>query len=502
MKLKTRTNFYSQYSIDDAAMYIHKPSNVFKVSVTKSDYKIFLTLLGKFHDSFELNLGVMTEREKQLLKVAIDKNLIEVSEESNDSFLIRYLENKYENWREVYHKIERTELVWINVAEYLSGYTNDKIPELIHEKKRTQRIVFLEGHEAYNPLEGDLCFFIEDDSISFYINGLKRQVVPRTNYQSSKLLKNMIPYIIFCVIIETINEELAEDTLLKFSSDGSRSSILLNSLNDTLTQSAINQELIKIDSTTRIEKIQKLERMYLSLQNIKIEINKSFALENQLNVAQYSMECDQGIRQISYDFSYKLAAENGLTEFLEFYLNHINKDFGESIWISEDSFEKYIIRGFGGAIEKNEEDLMVEWINFNENINEKLDFIQSLLKQPKKVRILGKDVFDKKIWRVKLMYGEDLVYSSKLTVEVEKEIMRGLAFIASTLINGSSLDSVEQHVDIIETEDFSLIDRLNISELVQKIQQHNLFSELKIEPWILQNHVQEYGLIVGKFSLK
>lgn len=483
-------------------MYIHKPNNVFKVTITKSDYKSFLTLLKKFHDTCELNLSVMTEREKQLLKVAIDKNLIEISEEIRDTFLIRYLENKYENWREVYHKIERTELVWINVTEYLSSYTNGKVPKSIHKERRIQRIVFLEGHKAYNPQKGDLCFFIEDDCSSFYINDLKHQVHSRTNYQSSTLLKNMIPYIIFCVIIEAINEEIAENTLLKFSSDGSRSSILLNSLNDTLTPSSINQNLIKIDSISRIEKIQNLERMYLNLQNIKVDINKSFALENQLNVAQYSMECDQGIRQISYDFSYKLAAESGLIEFLEFYLNHLDESFREEIWISEDTFEKYIIRGFGGLIETNEENKTIEWFNFNENINEKLNFIQSLVKNPKKVRILGKNIFDKKIWRVKLMYGEDIVYSSKVTIELEKEIMRGLAFIASILINRNFLVNIEKHVDVIEAEDFSMIDCLNISELMQNIQQHSFFSKLKIEPWILQNYVQEYGLIVGKFSLK
>ncbi|QHA34942.1 hypothetical protein D5E69_03420 [Rossellomorea marisflavi] len=492
MFLKTRTNFFPSFDESSDVLHIQKNDTLQKVRMEKGLYEEFLGILGEFNGGSSADLDGKSTDYKRVLKFCLNQGLLDQPLHDNEPFLLRYVENAYDDYRAVWDKIVSTPVDVIDAPPSISRLLNENGLQTGEGEKRTIRWIDGDGHADPGDFvilhdNGHHAFFIHENEGDLHLaKGLVKRERSGGPLELGKrvagvrALAEWVKYI--------VNPHRKKFVHVLYDTG---ESAVMGKADVTSTLPLYERTFLDVDPDLSF--IQKLEGRWTSFHSLDVSINEGdpeFPVH--LHVAPYEIRF-QDFTHRSIDYEYKDAAIHALTRGIEGYLGSID----DSGWVADYSKERFYIRGMIPFLGKTGE--FVELAPLPARYEERIGSILTQTDSINKIAVILETLFREDVFVLYLVdQDRRVLYKGTAEIELGRELSRALAWVTGHLLNG--LEVCEGTLDaVVRTIPFPL-EQKPPSHIHTELTRELSDIPITESAWIYQGEVEDAGLYVGKFE--
>jgi hypothetical protein len=499
--VKTRTNFFPKYLQEEDLLIIQKNEQSLKVKMDEQMYTLLLDIFAEYASGKVLDLHNRTVEYKKGLKFAVTQGLVDQRDPSGtlSDYLYHYLENSFDQYKEVVRDISSTHVNLLNFPDEYTGFFHEN--GLVNPgAPRSQNVIWLEENDRPNGVEGDICILHINQNYALFhwrdqqdvelAKSLLRNKITQTN--GFILGKEILP---MKILMKMLNGTETDNTITLLYENGRDETISTRGIADTFKHYERTFHDHPEIQNEPIDFIQKVESKLLQWNLLPIHINQQDRdLPVSLNVSPYEISFGNRFRYRVFDYDYKKAAVHALTNGIEAFLQ--DEDPGEGKWVSAATRELFYIKGLS-AFHKEEVDYY-QLESLPRDICKKINYNLGLTERISEIKVVANYIFSRDVFCLYLLNEQNQVlYKSDPSVVLKEEILRGLAKITGFLINDKKFPNEYLNQPLVPMQYPSSI--RGQAAIFEDLAEASKEMEIYEQPWIHQPEFETQGLYIGKF---
>lgn len=503
MIVKTRSNFFLKYTNDE--IMIRKKDFQQHAAMSKVEYHQLMSILTEFRDGKELQWQERDSLYLKMFKFAWEAKLVVapfLKETKLSRFIVENMENRFENYADVLHDLEKRSFSFKNCSQKVSDFFRSHGMA----DHSSSEIISVYGNDSIESAPmGSFCLMETDgrylyfqkttrESIDFY-----KEIMDRFPVKAGKIGSWIHPFYTYIFLTNTLysgNRQtnaasiVLEDGMIVELPQGNR-------LNATVAN--YERSFVPIKDEDVITKVRTLESLFLKQSFLVKGVNSTeTSRHNQLSVAQYSIDFINDYRFMSTHLSFKQAAMDALTHSLENFLNEMEGGNGSGVWISETEQHLFYTRGICSHLESDGK--IYELTQLTAPILELIEEIKRI-SGFSAIKVGVEYIFQHDVVRIYITNEKDeILYRSEITTDMVESLYGGLTRIMSDLAN-HELSS--EGTVLFEKEKVALqAQQKNAKDILDELMETVKDIKISEKPWCYQPLFESFGLYIGKFQME
>ncbi|WP_128895861.1 hypothetical protein [Longirhabdus pacifica] len=530
MRWKTKTNFFLKHT--DQTLLIRKDTGALEANIGTEDYETLLHMLIELKDGKDIDLHAWTKQELKLFKLAVTLNLVyEVKQKSYrfSTYVIHHMENAFERHDEVLEQLENVTFSLRGAPTHVVDFFRSN--GLMHSTCEKTVSVYWNDDMFGAPLGSFIVLHHEGHYMMFKktTHALLTQwnaILQSTQGNKGYLGNMIIPMVLFRFMMEQLfaKEKYNMDRQKELYNQHAASIVFSDGSMQTIQHPAkvtstfeyyeriMGKEEVKEDNTLAF--VQHVESMLLEQKSLVRGMNSvETARKKQLFVSHYQVDFVDSFSSLTVDTAFISAAEFGLVQALESYLQwkenenelhqqHATASTSPSIWIGDRNETHFYLRGMAAFVEEDKPLRIV--VSLPASIQHLIQFLKE--QTGVEVRIALKSIVGEDIGRMYVVKEQgEVLYESEITMTLLAAMRRGLCKVISDTVNDIQQESewkLTRPTIMNSSIPYSMLNRRSSDEVQRALMKQLEGRTIVEKPWIQQPLFQQQRIWIGKFTEK
>lgn len=503
MIVKTRSNFFLKFT--NEKILIRKKDFQQYAVMSKVEYDQLMKILAEFRDAKEVVLQERDSLYLKMFKFALEANLVVppfLKESQLSNFIVENMENRFDNFSDVLHDLEKRRFSFKNCSEQVSDFFRSH--GLVDHSG--SKIICVYGNDSIESAPiGSFCLMERDGRYLYFQKttrespGFYKDMMDSFPVRAGKIGSWIHPFYTYIFLTNQLysgNRQtgaasiVLEDGMIVELPQGNR-------LNATVSN--YERSFAPNNNEDVITKIRTLESLFLKQSFLVKEVNSTeTSRHNQLSVAQYKIDFINNCQFMSTHLSFKHAAMDALTHSLEHFLNEMEVEKGTGIWISGTDQHLFYIRGIASQLESNGK--IYELTQLTAPILQLIEEIKRI-SGFSAIKVGVEYIFQQDVFRLYITNeAEEILYRGEITTDMVGSLYGGVTRIISDLANH---ELSREGTVLFEKEKIALEgQQKNTNDILDELMETVKGIKISEKPWCYQPLFESFGLYIGKFQLE